>query len=148
MRISSKGRYAIAALIEMTLSADEGQMPLVSLAGKLGISKVYLEQIFSLLRRSGIVVSSKGAQGGYSLAVTPEAITVCDILAPVELALFSAAEATVADTRPDLEAAMDKLVFAPLDQAVQNALQSVTLATLAAEARRLQDIKTGGMYFI
>jgi len=148
MRLSSKGRYAIAALTEMALSECEGHVTLVSLAKKLGISKVYLEQIFSLLRRSGLVISGKGAQGGYSLHTAPEAITVYDILAPVELALFAACEETVAGTRPDLEASMEELVFAPLDLAVRKALQAVSLADLAVMARREREADSGHMYYI
>jgi len=148
MRISSKGRYALAALTEMALSEPERQTTVSSLAKKLDISHVYLEQIFSLLRRSKLVVSSKGAHGGSSLSAAPETITVLDILAPIELALFGACEETVAKSHPDLETAMRELVLEPLDAAVRQTLQAVSLADLAAEVRRQQEQDDGHMYYI
>jgi Rrf2 family protein len=78
----------------------------IRISEKLGISKIYLEQVFSLLKRGGIVHSVKGAQGGYQLARAPGQISVLAVLAAVELSLFEPAEETVSDKAPDIEAAM------------------------------------------
>ena len=68
MRISAKGRYALAAAISMARQYGTGEhITAISISEKLGISKIYLEQVFSLLKRAGLVNTVKGAQGGYAL---------------------------------------------------------------------------------
>ena len=88
MRISAKGRYGLAAMIELTwLSANGKLIPVATLSDHLGISKIYLEQIFSLLKRGKLVTSVKGAQGGYRLARDASEISVYDILSALEQTL-------------------------------------------------------------
>lgn len=137
MRISAKGRYALAAVIDMAQQHANGEyITLLSISEKLGISKIYLEQVFSLLKRSALVLSVKGAQGGYQLARAPEQITVLDILLAVEQALLEPAQETVAEKAPAVEAALRLSVFELLDQAVSAALGSVTLADLVNETEK------------
>ena len=85
MRISAKGRYGLAAMTHLA-QCYQADMPItiISIAEKMGISKIYLEQVFSLLKRAGLVNSIKGAQGGYQLARAPEDITVGDIIDATE----------------------------------------------------------------
>ncbi|HPF87499.1 MAG TPA: Rrf2 family transcriptional regulator, partial [Candidatus Limiplasma sp.] len=69
MRISARGRYALAATASMAARYATGEnITVASLAERLGISKIYLEQVFSLLKKADIVASHKGAQGGYRLS--------------------------------------------------------------------------------
>ena len=85
MRISAKGRYALAAAISMAQQHGTGEyITVISISEKLGISKIYLEQVFSLLKRAGLVTSVKGAQGGYQLSRMPGQITALDLLMAVE----------------------------------------------------------------
>ncbi len=89
MRISAKGRYAIAATIYLAKRyANDEYITVISISEELDISKIYLEQVFSLLKQGEIVTSVKGSQGGYKLTRHPNQITVCDILSPIEAALF------------------------------------------------------------
>ncbi len=131
MKISVKGRYALAATISMAEHYSSGDcITVVSLSDRLGISKIYLEQVFSLLKRGGLVNSIKGAQGGYQLARMPQQITVYEILSAVELSLFEATETTVQTKAPAIEAAMQSAAFQKLGAAVQDTLGQVTLADL------------------
>lgn len=137
MRISVKGRYALAATISMAENFDSGEcMTVASISERLGISKIYLEQVFSLLKRGGIVSSIKGAQGGYQLARMPQQIKVYDILSSVEVTLFEPTEATVLAKAPEIEAAMRSAAFDKLDSAVLNALSQVTLYDLMTEVEK------------
>ena len=137
MRISAKGRYALAAMVSMTENYSNGEyITVISISEKLGISKIYLEQVFSLLKRGGIVNSIKGAQGGYQLARMPGQITVMDVLSAVELSLFERTEKTVPEKAPEIEEAMRASAFEKLDEAVKKTLGAVTLSDLAAEAER------------
>lgn len=135
MRISTKGRYALAAAVSMAQQyGGGGYITAVSISDKLGISKIYLEQVFSLLKRGGLVVSVKGAQGGYLLSRSPEKISAYDILSSVESSLFEKTEDTVTDKAPEIDEAMRKSVFEILDSSVREALSTVTLEDLKSEA--------------
>ncbi len=137
MRISAKGRYALASTISLAQDYAKGEYTTVlSISDKLGISKIYLEQVFSLLKRGGIVNSVKGSQGGYQLARMPRQITLFDVLSAVELSLFEPNEATVAENAPDIEAAMRITVFEEIDSVLRSTMQNVTLSTLVSEAEK------------
>jgi Rrf2 family protein len=140
MRISAKGRYALAAMMHMAQHYEgRDSITVISISEKLGISKIYLEQVFSLLKRGGLVNSVKGAAGGYLLTRTPEKITVLDVLSAVELSLFEKAEPTVAAKAPEFDAAMQQLAFGPLDEAVKGVLQKASLSDLAREIEKHKD---------
>lgn len=147
MRISAKGRYALAAMISMSQSYPNGEfITVISISEKLGISKIYLEQVFSLLKRGGLVISVKGAQGGYQLSRMPREITVFQVLSAVELSLFEPTESTVEANAPEIEKAMRITAFDRLDKAVIESLSAVTLADLTAEAERHRSENTFMFY--
>lgn len=147
MRISAKGRYALAAAISLAqrYGSDE-YITVISISEQLGISKIYLEQIFSLLKRGGLVHSVKGAQGGYQLTRMPGRITVLDILSSVETSLFERTEDTVPEKAPAIETAMWVSAFEVLDSAVRNVLSGVTLDDLLTEAARHQEDQANMFY--
>jgi Rrf2 family protein len=148
MRISAKGRYALAAMMNMAQQYEGGDyITVISISEKLGISKIYLEQVFSLLKRGGLVTSVKGAAGGYLLTRKPNKITALDVLSAVELSLFEKAEPTVEAKAPEFDAAMQFLAFQPLDESVKESLQKATLGDLVHE---IEKHKTGQgyMFFI
>ena len=148
MRISVKGRYALAAVIYMAKQHDNGQhITVISMSENLGISKIYLEQVFSLLKRGGLVSSVKGAQGGYRLKRLPNLITVFDVLSAVELSLFESTEETAVEKAPEIEKAMQLAAFDPLDQAVKETLGKITLDNLALETEKHRT-EQGYMYYL
>lgn len=137
MRISAKGRYALAAAISMAQQHGTGEyITVISISEKLGISKIYLEQVFSLLKRAGLVTSVKGAQGGYQLSRMPGQITALDLLMAVETSLFEQAEGTVGEKAPDIDEAMRGAVFERLDNAVKKVLSQINLEDLVSEAEK------------
>lgn len=148
MRISAKGRYALAAMTFMAQQHTSGEyITILNIAEQLNISKIYLEQVFSLLKKAELVLSSKGAQGGYQLARLPEEITVLDILTAVEIGLFEQTQDTVPETAPDIEKALRLTVFDALDQTVNQTLEGVTLADLVNEAEKHKEAQPI-MYYI
>ncbi len=148
MRISAKGRYALAATISMSQEFSNGEcITVISISEKLGISKIYLEQVFSLLKRGDIVTSVKGAQGGYMLSRMPKQISVYQVLSAVESSLIESAEDTVVQKAPQIDAAMQSLVFNALDSAVKKSLEQVTLDDLVQETEKL-NTENGLMFFI
>lgn len=140
MRISAKGRYALAEVISMAQQYNNGEhITVISISEKLGISKIYLEQVFSLLKKAKIVSSTKGTQGGYLLTRPPSQITVLDVLLSVEVSLFEQAQETVSDKALDIEQALRLSVFEVLDKNVRQTLSTITIADLVAEAEKHKD---------
>ncbi|NLL57430.1 MAG: Rrf2 family transcriptional regulator [Firmicutes bacterium] len=80
MRLSAKGEYGVRAMICLALNFSSSPVPLREIAVGENISQQFLEQIFAVLRREGLVHSTRGAKGGYSLAYPPEQICVGDII--------------------------------------------------------------------
>jgi Rrf2 family iron-sulfur cluster assembly transcriptional regulator len=84
MRLNTKGRCAVMALIDVALRGKSGPVPLVDIASRQRVSLSYLEQLFSKLRLRGLVTSVRGPGGGYSLGRRVDGITVADILCAVD----------------------------------------------------------------
>ena len=84
MKLSTKGRYGLKAMFELSLHQHNGPVPLKVIAKNQSISEQYLEQIFSGLRKAKLITSIRGAQGGYLLSKEPHEIRVGDILTALE----------------------------------------------------------------
>lgn len=84
MRLSAKSRFAVAAMIDLALREKSGPVPLNAIGVRLQISLSYLEQLFSKLRQHGLVDSTRGPGGGYTLSRPEQAISVADIISAVE----------------------------------------------------------------
>ena len=128
MRFSTKGRFAVTAMIDVALRDEFGPVPLVDIASRQHISLSYLEQLFSKLRLQGLVTSIRGPGGGYSLGERMDGITVADILCAVddEPAKTKPQDASsVQDMTQDLWDAMNAKVL--------NFLRSVTLKSLVLD---------------
>ena len=130
IRISAKGRYALAAAIEIARQskAGEGFVPTASISKTLGISKIFLEQALASLKNGGVAVSAKGSSGGYRLAKEPHTISAWDILCNTESALIETAETTTES--PTIEAALRQLVFDKLDSGIRAILSGISLDEL------------------
>ena len=144
MKISAKSRYALAALVYMAQhSAANEPTTVLSLSENLGISKIYLEQVFSLLRRGDVVTSIKGAQGGYRLTREPSNISVYEIFSSIETSMFERTESTVASSNENIERAMFGVVFESLDVAVKSTLTAISLEDVVSKAA-----KNDHMYYL
>lgn len=84
MRLTTKGRFAVTAMLDLTLNIESCPATLASIGKRQNISLAYLEQLFAKLRRHGLVMSSRGPGGGYSLAKEPNLISIADIVIAVD----------------------------------------------------------------
>ena len=84
MRMSTKGRYAVNAMIDLALRQAVGPVALAAIGARQGVSLSYLEQLFANLRRQGMVLSTRGPGGGYTLGRTADQISVADIVCAVD----------------------------------------------------------------
>ncbi|EDJ88892.1 Fe-S cluster assembly transcriptional regulator IscR [Haemophilus influenzae] len=83
MKLTSKGRYAVTAVLDIALNADGGPVSLADISERQHISLSYLEQLFAKLRKDGLVKSVRGPGGGYQLGLPSEQISVGMIIAAV-----------------------------------------------------------------
>ena len=84
MKLTTKGRYAVTAMLDLALHQGQGPINLSEISSRQGISLSYLEQLFSRLRKGGLVFSSRGPGGGYSLGRASTDISVSDVISAVD----------------------------------------------------------------
>ncbi len=84
MRLTTKGRYAVTAMLDLALNQGQGPIALADIAQRQGISLSYLEQLFAKLRRHSLVSSVRGPGGGYNLARQASDIPVAEVIAAVD----------------------------------------------------------------
>lgn len=84
MRISSKGEYAIRAMLDLALQYEKGLIPIQEVASRQGIPQRYLEQVLLQLKRAGFLTSKRGSAGGYHLSKPPKEISVGAVLSAIE----------------------------------------------------------------
>lgn len=83
MKLTTKGRYAVTAMLDLALHGDHGPVSLAEISTRQEISLSYLEQLFSKLRKNGLVISTRGPGGGYSVSRELSLVAVSDIICAV-----------------------------------------------------------------
>ncbi|MDX9741124.1 MAG: Fe-S cluster assembly transcriptional regulator IscR [Gammaproteobacteria bacterium] len=83
MKLTTKGRYAVTAMLDLALHAQNSPVPLADISQRQGISLSYLEQLFAKLRKKGLVDSARGPGGGYRLSRTAEEIPVAEVITAI-----------------------------------------------------------------
>lgn len=84
MRLTTKGRYAVTAMLDLAIHQGQGPIALADIAQRQGISLSYLEQLFAKLRKQALVTSVRGPGGGYNLARSPAEIRVVEVISAVD----------------------------------------------------------------
>jgi len=128
MRLSTRGRFAITALIDLALRESAQPVPLQDIALRHRISLSYLEQVFAKLRQHGLVESTRGPGGGYTLGFRGDSITVADIIGAIE-------ETAEASTPRDGVQDMTQDLWAALQTTIVAHMKTITLKSLAQDQR-------------
>lgn len=134
MKLSTKGRYGVAAMYDLAMHYGQGPISLKSVAQRQGISEHYLEQLMGALRKAGLVRSVRGAQGGYALTREPAQITVGDIvrvmegpIAPVDCLITGGCE------RDQAGICVTRGVWAKVRDSINQVLDAISLADLSRD---------------
>ena len=137
MKISTKGRYVLRMLLDLAEHRGDGYIALKDIAKRQGISKKYLEQIIPLLNNTDILVASRGYQGGYMLAKSPDMYTVGDILRITEgsIAPVSCLEGGSSVCDRD-DQCMTLYVWEGLEKVIAEYLDSITLQDILDRHRK------------
>ncbi|MES2607346.1 MAG: Rrf2 family transcriptional regulator [Pseudomonadota bacterium] len=128
MKLSTKARYAVMALLDMLKEGKETPVSLVSISERQSLPLPYLEQIFLKLRKNGIIQSTRGSQGGYLFARNPAEITLYDIVVSVDKEFKSrrCLNATMG-CQPGGARCLTHDLWAKLDDTVECFFKSLTL---------------------
>ena len=134
MRLTTKGRFAVTAMLDLALHADRGPVSLAGISTRQKISLSYLEQLFGKLRRRQLVESVRGPGGGYNLARDASAVSVADIVRAVEEPIDST-QCGGRENCHDNQRCMTHDLWEELNSTVYGFLEGVKLSNLVERQR-------------
>lgn len=136
MRLSTKSRFAVTAMIDIALHGNAGPISLTDIGARHKISVSYLEQLFSKLRHDGLVESTRGPGGGYSLGRASEGISVADIIGAIETDPHKPGKGEKAFPQKENSSEwMTQELWETLNARMVEHMQSISLRQLASEQR-------------
>ena len=138
MKLSTKGRYGLRALIDLALYSDQEAVSIQSISTRQHISDSYLEQLMRKLKKEGLVCSMRGAQGGYRLARPAKEISVGDVLRALEgsIEAVSCGEGKNQHCQGE-DLCVARYVWQEINKSIQETVDSSMLSQLVEESRRV-----------
>ena len=138
MQLTTRGRYAVTAMLDLALHDGQGPVSLADISRRQDISLAYLEQLFAKLRRAGIVHSVRGPGGGYELDREPESIYVAEIIGAVDESVDTTRCQGSGDCQGG-ETCLTHFLWEDLSEQILGFLQGVSLADLVSrrDVRRI-----------
>ncbi|MCG8415828.1 MAG: Fe-S cluster assembly transcriptional regulator IscR [Pseudomonadales bacterium] len=133
MRLTTKGRYAVTAMLDLALHKDRGPISLADISQRQAISLSYLEQLFAKLRRSSLVSSVRGPGGGYELERSSDAIFIAQIIDAVNESVDSTKCQGAGDCQ-DGETCLTHYLWEDLSEQIHSFLEGISLADLVAKS--------------
>jgi len=140
MKLSTRGRYGLKAMFQLALHHGEGPISLKIVADKQSLSENYLEQLFSTLKKDGLLDSVRGAQGGYLLSRDPNEITVGQILRSLE-GNMAPSDCIVDNefgcSRED--SCVTRLVWIKIKDSIDEVIDSITLQDMVEDDKKMKN---------
>jgi Rrf2 family iron-sulfur cluster assembly transcriptional regulator len=127
MRLTTKGRYAVTAMLDLAINREQGPITLADISQRQGISLSYLEQLFSRLRKKGLVDSARGPGGGYRLSRSADAIAIADVVSAVDEKV-DATRCKGLKNCNDSRACLTHQLWSDLSEQIRDFLSGITLA--------------------
>jgi Rrf2 family transcriptional regulator, iron-sulfur cluster assembly transcription factor len=131
MRLTTKGRYAVTAMLDLAIHNDRGPISLADISSRQGISLSYLEQLFARLRKRGLVVSTRGPGGGYTLSRPASDTPIADVISAVDEKVDTTRCGGAADCQNNQRCLTHDL-WTDLSDQIRQFLTSITLADVMA----------------
>lgn len=138
MRLTTKGRYAVTAMLDLAVHANENPVPLADISQRQGISLSYLEQLFSRLRKEGLVDSARGPGGGYRLSRAASEITVVQVISAIDETVEATRCGGLANCQ-DGEPCLTHELWSDLSRQIYDFLSGINLAQLV-ERRGVKEV--------
>jgi len=134
MRLTTKGRYAVTAVLDLAFHHKSGPVSLADISKRQGISLSYLEQLFSRLRRNNVVTSTRGPGGGYSLAREEEEISMAQIISAVDESYDATNCGGEGSCSGDQYQCLTHDLWQELSEEIHDFLNGITLAEMKARS--------------
>ena len=139
MKLSTKGRYGLRALIDLALYSENETVSIQSIARRQNISDSYLEQLMRKLRSAGLIVSVRGAQGGYKQARPANEISVGDVLRALEGSLEAVTCGGEDNSCQGADLCVTKFVGERINSSIRDTVDSIKLSQLVEESRLMRE---------
>ena len=143
MRLTSKGRYAVTAMLDLALHVKDGPVTLAGISERQGISLSYLEQLFTRLRKRGLVSSTRGPGGGYSLSRDAHQIAVAAVVTAVDESVDATRCGGSGDCQ-DGRRCLTHELWSELSDQIYGFLSEISLGDLVDQGRRKQQAGDDG----
>ena len=140
MRVTSKGRYAVTAMLDLALHSQDGEVALTAIAARQDIPASYLGQLFAQLCKSGLVASRRGPGGGYRLAKTSDDISVGDVICAVDESVDNTRCGGKADCQGS-QRCLSHGLWDSLNHRIYDFLNATSLAEVLAEREAVKVAK-------
>lgn len=138
MRLTTKGRYAVTAMLDLALHYKDGPITLADISQRQGISLSYLEQLFSKLRKQGLVDSTRGPGGGYRLSRDSYEVAVADVITAVDEKVETTRCGGLSNCQDD-EQCLTHELWSELSEQIHTFLLGISLGQLV-ERKGVQDV--------
>lgn len=143
MRLSTRGRYGVVAMLQLAISYGQGTTSLKDIAQKMDYSDAYLEQLFATLKKERLITSTRGPKGGYRLSKDPHGITVGEILraleGPIEFSTCVGGNGEVQCQRT--ADCLTKDLWQEINDSINSVIDRVTLGDLLDKNKALNQSK-------
>ena len=124
MKLSTKGRYGVKAMVELAIHYGDSPLSIKTISQRQGISEYYLEQLFSPLRKAKLINSIRGAQGGYILGREPKDIKVSDIMYVLE---------------DNIDCCATRLLWTKIKSSIDEVMEGITLQDIVDDYNKIKE---------
>ena len=138
MKLSTKGRYGVKAMVELAINYGGAPLSIKTISKRQNISEYYLEQLFSPLRKAKLINSIRGAQGGYILGREPKEIKISDIMyvleGPIEIA--DCIEGVACD---NIDCCATRLLWTKIKNSIDEVMEGITLQDIVDDYNKIKE---------
>jgi len=143
MKISTKGRYGLRILLDLAIHQNKGPVNLGDISQRQGISEKYLWQVINLAKASGLISSTRGPKGGYTVAKPADQITILEIITALEGPIILVDCLDKAESCERNASCVTRDVWTQIERSMKKAMSSITLQDLVEK----QEAKDSGLSF-
>lgn len=138
MKLSTKGRYGVKAMVDLAINYGKEPISIKAISQRQHVSEYYLEQLFSPLRKSGLIKSIRGAQGGYVLNRDPKDIKISEIMyileGPIEIS-----DCVDGSSCNNIDCCATRLLWEKIKHSIDSVMESVTLQDIVDDYYAIKD---------
>ncbi len=138
LKLSTKGRYSVKAMVDLAINSTNGPVNIKSIAERQNISEYYLEQLFATLRKANIISSIRGASGGYTLGKEPKDISIKEIINAVE-GPVGISNCIEGETCSNMDSCPTRLLWFRLSESINSIMENTSLEDMIIDYKKINE---------